>query len=1094
MKYLLTYSFILAGWFGNAQILLPGYKTGNWWIIRADKSIKLSKRVIRLQNFDTNGFAIFEDERAMGVLDSNGTVLCQSESETIESWGDGLFVFSDTETKRIVDLKSMDTLLKEVTNFKRLNTCYMQFNRGPDTSLLHIPTRNSWYFASFLHQTTQYYNAVLIQKDSLTKILYTPNGEEVCIDTSAFVSGWLLTYVLGGKQYTLTRSRLIETPFRTNNIAVEGSYLSYNDGKWAYLLNLEEDKIEAKVPYDQIRKCEPRGYLVMKNGKTGYLNNAFQLKIPVKYESIWTEKGRFLVTMNGLTGVMDEQYNLRIPCEFQFIWEDSSFVYTRNNSNFYGLYTKKLYPLLQTMYNRIVLRDRLIKAYTRDKLRILQLDTDDRILTDIVLKNALTAKQSAVQDNFTFDKRLLPLGWYYERRTVTDSSGIALRYQYIWGLKREDSIIAQPRFSNPVFVPNEPFSMVNGMGSKFKLAGLNYKIGRTFNLVQHANGKRMDSRSYLFFNTKDGSNRNFYRCATTEGYGFYHKDAEFEKVDYIGQTAHRLVPYAKDATIKIEKTTDNESFSFWDWTPVHAVRNGWSEQEKFYFLNERSIKLENAVWNYKDTNGLDRFSEPFTFAEGFVRETAITKRKTGWGVVNQDTTIIDFVYSEIKRVPLMENYGFLVKKNASHQRFLDSNLVELPLDFHQVLKFEDDLAVMESKGEKAVFFQGYEVERDLKNARLLNNGFWFLRDRKEYQVLDSAGNLIYTSLHKPIHVFSAEYLLVQNKGKQAVVRASGETVRASGETVVEFDKMEVQEFAHFYFVKSKLGNKLYDRDFKFLVKENPKEKIIPNRYTATYARIRKQTIKSYSDQNELLKKIKNKTNQAVNAYHYNYFVGENYLLEDTFHLVLNPMHKVEFHADGMLQVQLNDYQHSFYRETICKPIFTVNAAKVSYLGESTISYLESDQRIVQNLENRIQLHRNADPIGSFADQMVLFKTGGKYRYINHELKTVVNRNFQDATPFKNGRACVKQNGGWSLLTKEGKLVSFPSYAKVSPVSTNFFQTKELPKYGLFDSSGREIIPPIYEQIVFITPAIIQVVRKGQMGYFDVKGEEIFPIP
>ena len=83
---------------------------------------------------------------------------------------------------------------------------------------------------------------------------------------------------------------------------------------------------------------------------------------------------------------------------------------------------------------------------------------------------------------------------------------------------------------------------------------------------------------------------------------------------------------------------------------------------------------------------------------------------------------------------------------------------------------------------------------------------------------------------------------------------------------------------------------------------------------------------------------------------------------------------------------------------------------------------------------------NFDYAGYFREGCVMVEKGGKYNFINKEVKLLSEEWWDDAWSFREGYACVKKDGKWNFINREGKLLSaewwddaydfFEGYAKV----------------------------------------------------------------
>lgn len=1070
----------------SAQVILPAYKDGRYWIARADTAVSLTPSITSLGNFDNKGFAVFEDDLKTGIIDSTGKVRFSSEQDSYYPWGNGLFVCREKENQVLLNAVNGDTLLPKMDESFKLNSVYLQYRVEKDTFLFFIPTSTTFPIGRGSNSTFKYFNSLLFRTQEGEMEFYSSDGKKVVLDSLDLRTPQLVTYFKEGQRYVVTRTHVFEIDSDISNLRVNESEMSYYDGQRAHLYDLENDREIVSVPYDRVRfmNSYDEGFYVIKDGKMGFLNTSLQEKISPKYDDIWKRNVGYFVENNNLQGLVDNSFKLRIPCELSYLYEDSSFIYTTNSIGMQGLYTHDFRAILRTQYLKIVINGYLIKAYTRDKLRILKLNKQFRIISDVILKNAVTAKQSAVKENHNYDKRLLPLGWFFIREAITDSIGIISEYKYKWGLKVEDSVIFKPRIMEPLFVPENPFVIATMGPHKFTLNNVKYSLFTSQRLISNISGKPVDKHRYLLFNRDDGFTKNYFRYATTKGYGIWRKNAEQEDVNYVSRYGKEYHRYAKSGKIEYSNSS-KETLKFFEWLPITNFGNVKNPSDYNYLVG-KYISITNGKWNFLDSAGHDLFEEPFVFANNFYRETAIVKKKTGWGVCKADSIIINCEYSSVARMNVFEDTVFLVKKNAQNFLFLDSALTQQAQGYGKIIKSKGDLSLLQSKEGNAVFYQGEQISDKLRNARILQDNYWILKRKKEYLILNKSGEEILNSLLKPRQVINGEFFLVEFKGKRGIINSNGDTI-------VPFSIAKLQTFEYYNLVKSREGMFLYDLNFNLLRKIKVKDKIIPNSHTNTYCLIRKKVIKEFDETNEVFRKTKNPDASAITNYSYNFFYGRKLLIQDTITLFLNKNQSIDIQKGGVLQLKTGKVKSVFYKESLSAPMYSLNQKNIRYIGEGAVTFKTKTERIILRGESEIRLSRESIIEGGFQEGFCLIKEGKRFSYLNDKLEVMVTKRFVQAKPFENGRACVKIGNGWTMISKTGTLLSYPSFASISSVSENLFKTRKLPTYGLFDSHGKEIVPCKYEKLKVINANLIQVMLNGQMGYFNIKGEEIFPI-
>src|SRR5712664_4260315 len=90
------------------------------------------------------------------------------------------------------------------------------------------------------------------------------------------------------------------------------------------------------------------------------------------------------------------------------------------------------------------------------------------------------------------------------------------------------------------------------------------------------------------------------------------------------------------------------------------------------------------------------------------------------------------------------------------------------------------------------------------------------------------------------------------------------------------------------------------------------------------------------------------------------------------------------------------------------------------------------------------------------------KLGGKYGYIDHAGKLVINPQFEQAGHFSDGTAPVKVGQKWGYIDRHGKLVIQPQFDLADPFSNGRALIGSGRQFGYIDSSGRFVINPQFE--------------------------------
>lgn len=148
--------------------------------------------------------------------------------------------------------------------------------------------------------------------------------------------------------------------------------------------------------------------------------------------------------------------------------------------------------------------------------------------------------------------------------------------------------------------------------------------------------------------------------------------------------------------------------------------------------------------------------------------------------------------------------------------------------------------------------------------------------------------------------------------------------------------------------------------------------------------------------------------------------------------------------------------------------------------------------------------------------LLIYKVGSKYGYINKEGKIVINPIYDFATNFSDGLAAVKVQGKWGYIDKNGKFVIEPKFAtKIDDITFRYLLFSEIPefiylqskffdfifsdgiavvstenKYGYINKKGKFIIEPQFDYATKFSDGLAAVIIGKELGYIDRNGKII----
>jgi KWG Leptospira. len=138
-----------------------------------------------------------------------------------------------------------------------------------------------------------------------------------------------------------------------------------------------------------------------------------------------------------------------------------------------------------------------------------------------------------------------------------------------------------------------------------------------------------------------------------------------------------------------------------------------------------------------------------------------------------------------------------------------------------------------------------------------------------------------------------------------------------------------------------------------------------------------------------------------------------------------------------------------------------------------------------------------EELGIFGENLISFKAGGFYGYMNHELEIVHEPQWEEAGIFTNGTAAVKKDGKWGLIDKEFNDITEYIYddicmtkAGVATLQGVFFGSKA-GKYSLYNLSGDKIGNNEFDDVrVFKSELLAAVCINGEWGFINKNGEMV----
>lgn len=1091
MRCLLTYLlFVGISWTANTQVL-SAYKDGTWWLVNDKNVTRLPQSFTHVGNFDLRSkTAEFISESNYGVIDANGKVVLHAGFHNIESLGNGLYYCIDDSMGAIIDIDTKSTVVAKIQKHEELNSAYSLVQHQDSLRvILHLESKRKYNLCDSCRIVGADLNTLLVREEDTLWSIYNLEGDKITLKEGMFSYNFgYITYQESDGE-TLITAKFNRKFNKLGRISVSGNLVSYHDGNLAYLYDSEKKQLVCSGNYDKIQRAYFGGFFVQKNGLIGWMNEHEVVKIPINYDAISKFDENYLVRKGNLQGQYDRNYQLVVPVAFYDFYKRGDFLQTSSVLGYKGLYSlinKK--KVLDNIHSRIEIENGVIKAYYQKNIRVLQIEDNHRILQDIILPNAITVKQvqfSPFDPDFSYDRRLLNLGWFYMKSDNLDSLGNIIGNKYRWGLKNgDDSILIAPKLVMPVYMDRQFFSLIKTGKGEYKSA-INSDLTHDFyGMRNHSTGRAFGNELIIQMDSIDCMNRSYVRYETTKGYRILLPNDSIKKVTYVSSSYNTYLPYCEGGKPRFcEKSPISVRIS-------HFSLNGRPYNSLSYqsFGTGAVIdhqEIEGGKWNYLDSNGADLFTEPFDFAQEFYHNRAIVLKGKNWGVISQDTIVIPCEFSEIIRLKQFDDTVFLVKKDH-HGKYLLNSSLDIVDNVGSIVKSDGNISIVKN-GKNQLVYRNDQLEKThSSNTILLGNDYYAIQDKKTYTLINSKGQEVGQFDVKPKELLSDEVVLVSDHANVGLANTNGTILLEPG----KFSLVRSGEFIHQI---SKTGTVIRNLEGKELVSFGADVTVFQDAFSSSLLVEKKGKIEQYNNLGIRQKKFKLQHLEPNSTVYAGLIFSRGYIQSMDTSLALGKEYSFELYSDGYFAIKDAQEQISVYQRSFENKVLQVNARKLKEVGKGIFSYYSSDGIVLVQEGVSKNLGFNAQIVSGFQDGFCLIKEGRDYYFLNEQFENPFNRKFVDAKPFQGEFAAIKVKSGWTIIDAQGKQKSFPSFNTINQKGKGLFESDKKSTYGLYDNNGNELLPAIYEKIECITEELIKVYKVGEIGYYKLNGQAIFDL-
>lgn len=132
-----------------------------------------------------------------------------------------------------------------------------------------------------------------------------------------------------------------------------------------------------------------------------------------------------------------------------------------------------------------------------------------------------------------------------------------------------------------------------------------------------------------------------------------------------------------------------------------------------------------------------------------------------------------------------------------------------------------------------------------------------------------------------------------------------------------------------------------------------------------------------------------------------------------------------------------------------------------------------------------------DELGDFNDNLVRFRVGDRWGYLDRRFRVVVEPTYEAARDFTNGVAAVKRDGKWGYIDRRYLVVVPFEYDEADDFDETLAMVRLGERWGFIDRTGRVAIEPQFEWAEPFRNGLARVARGDSFAYIRVTGYIFF---
>ncbi|MFK7948945.1 MAG: WG repeat-containing protein [Saprospiraceae bacterium] len=862
--------------------------------------------------------------------------------------------------------------------------------------------------------------------------------------------------------------------------------------------------------------------------KMGILDSVGNVIIPPLFENIERYDGDIFKVRKGGWGLYNVQDSIVVNTNFDAIgkFNDDGFAMIRINNKF-GYLNRKFEVVIPAMYTRLILYNRLLKAYDRNNLTFFNQTVEDKFeLNDAYVNvkslrvggngnrnNGFTTVQSASWQNPK------EFGNYHWKKNENGLYGLQ-------EISNSNTWIVEPKYKHIKVLHRHNITLVyNEMVDTAK----SYPIfGRTRHVIYHPvqlfsnqNLQIISNEKIIGIRSSDYDNGS--SSATFLGgngqFGLIHKNGQI-----VQQPNKLFIKYFEKGLFAFPKgeqvVSDNRSSKF-DFARSFSLHRDFNID--FYERSnvlDNHYKVEKGFWGYCDENGKVIVKPQFTIIGQFQTSNKVINRtREGWGMMdNSGKTIVPFVYDKI------DKYGtnkYLLR--AKNKLIITLSATGKALDDQYIGQgqFFEGLARVAKRDTSGKLIWGFVNENyeeiipcQYKSAKNYKNGQTAVLDTA-WHLMDKSGKIIATlpKVVKEIGEFhhdlawaklgESTYGYINTSGKFVIkpkLSKAGNFTKfgvanaaLNGQSILIDDKgMPITEFGVY-------GNIFNIQPNGFAKVQHPRRRlygllnqsgklVVPILYDQiTPFKNGIATIKKYSKYGFI-----DKNGKVIVEPKYDKVGQPSEGLIPVFMVEEKAWKYIDYQGNIKIKGKFIEAADFFQDYAVVKIDNTVDGKKerVSALIDKTGKF-----QFVSTIDKNLKYHTKGFRV---IESLDIEGTGSNAKsvsamyYADENNYNIFGREYKSVEPFENELGFVVTDNGWGAVNEQGFSIIPEKYVRLIRTKDGNVRGKAKYLYGLCDLDGNMIQPVEFDNIYKGTD-LYHVERDGKIGYLNLNGDWIWEI-